>query len=203
VHRSARPALKVRFHWVPAHVGIAGNEAVDARAKEAALGASSALTIPITTFAKPLPTSKAAALAAGAKHFRKRWLSEWSSSPRFAHLSRFDNVTPGKNTEKIYAGLTRPQCSILTQLRTTYIGLNAFLYRFHLGPSPDCPLCLVPETLSHFLLACPKYRRQRLQLIKKVGTACLTLRLLLGAKSDPKPTVAFARNSGRFPRYSL
>ncbi|KAJ7691204.1 hypothetical protein B0H17DRAFT_935288, partial [Mycena rosella] len=30
------PTLKVRMHWVPAHIGIAGNEAVDARAKEAA-----------------------------------------------------------------------------------------------------------------------------------------------------------------------
>jgi hypothetical protein len=47
---------------------------------------------------------------------------------------------------------SRPQCSLLTQLRTTHIGLNAFLYRFHLTgigsrvtSAPDLdlvPLCL-------------------------------------------------------------
>jgi hypothetical protein len=103
----------------------------------------------------------------------------------------------------MYTGLSRPQCSVLTQLRTGHIGLNAFLYRFHLGPSPDCSLCLVPETVSHFLLSCPKLRRQRLELIRKVGTARLSLRLLLGVKSDPKPVLALARDSGRFPRYTL
>ncbi|KAJ6541371.1 hypothetical protein B0H19DRAFT_959096 [Mycena capillaripes] len=40
---------------------------------------------------------------------------------------------------------------------TSHIGLNAFLYRFHLAPSPRCPLCLVPETVPHYLLACPRY----------------------------------------------
>jgi hypothetical protein len=176
---------------------------VDARAKEAALGASTPLTIPIPIFAKPLPTSKAAALAAGAELFRKRWLDEWRSSPRITRLSLFGEATPGKNVERMYSGLSRPQCSVLTQMRTSHIGLNAFLYRFHLGPSPDCSLCLVPETVSHFLLLCLKYRRQRLELILKLGTARLSLRLLLGIKSDPKPALAFARDSGRFPRYAL
>ncbi|KAJ7717254.1 hypothetical protein DFH07DRAFT_722224, partial [Mycena maculata] len=56
--------------------------------------------------------------------------------------------------EKLYDGLSHPQCSVLTQLRTSHIGLNSFLYHFHLGPSPECAHCWVPETVSHFLLAC-------------------------------------------------
>jgi ribonuclease HI len=56
----AHPTLRVRIHWVPAHVGIEGNEAVDVRTKEAAQGASSALASRITPFEHPLPASKAA-----------------------------------------------------------------------------------------------------------------------------------------------
>ncbi|KAJ7659008.1 hypothetical protein B0H17DRAFT_873695, partial [Mycena rosella] len=69
----ARPTLKVRMHWVPAHVGIAGNKCVDARAKQAAQGASSPLTLRIPLFDSPLPTSKAAAIAAGTKAFNVQW----------------------------------------------------------------------------------------------------------------------------------
>ncbi|KAJ7123935.1 hypothetical protein C8R43DRAFT_826177, partial [Mycena crocata] len=72
----------------------------------------------------------------------------------------FDSAKPSNAVSHLYDDLSRPQCSI-TQLRTTHIGLNAFPHRFHLGPSPDCTQCLVPETVSHFLLACPLYRRQR------------------------------------------
>ncbi|KAJ7146533.1 hypothetical protein C8R44DRAFT_574328, partial [Mycena epipterygia] len=68
----------LHIHWVPDHVGIAGNEAVDARAKDAAQGSSSPLSSHIPELDVPLPLSKAAAIAAGAHMFRARWLSEWA-----------------------------------------------------------------------------------------------------------------------------
>ncbi|KAJ6616615.1 hypothetical protein B0H10DRAFT_1799126, partial [Mycena sp. CBHHK59/15] len=100
-------------------------------------------------------------------------------------------------------GLSRPQCSVLTQLRTTHLALNTYLYHFHLAPSPDCVLCLAPETVPHFLLSCPIYHRQRLILIQRLGTARLSLCRLLSAKSEPGPVLGFVRETGRFPRYAL
>ncbi|KAJ7753641.1 hypothetical protein DFH07DRAFT_744246 [Mycena maculata] len=82
----------------------------------------------------------------------------------------------------MYTNLSRPQSSVLMQLRTSHIGLDAFLFRFHLAPSPDCALCLVPETFSHYLLSCLLYRRQRVALISRLGTACLSLWHLIAAK---------------------
>jgi hypothetical protein len=103
----------------------------------------------------------------------------------------------------MYTDLSHAQCSVLTQLRTAHIRLNAFLYRFHLAPSLDCPLCLVPETVSHYLLACPRFRRQCLRLIMKLGSAQLSLRRLLAAKSDHKAVLSFVRDTDRFPRYTV
>jgi hypothetical protein len=103
----------------------------------------------------------------------------------------------------MYAGLSRPQCSVLTQLRTGHIGLNAYLHRFKLAPSPLCPHCGVPESVPHFLLICPAYRVPLLHLMLRVKTARLSLRKLLSSKNDAAPALAFVHATGRLPRYDL
>ncbi|KAJ7750700.1 hypothetical protein DFH07DRAFT_961297 [Mycena maculata] len=153
------------FHSLLSHVGISSNEVVDTRTKEAALGISSSLTIPIPSFSKPLPLSRVAVVVAGAKLLCARWFKERKSSTRYMCLSLFNITTPGKTIERMYKGLSCLQCSVLMQMRTAHIGLNAYLHRFCLAPSPECPLHLVPETVSHFLLMCPRYCWQRLPLI--------------------------------------
>ncbi|KAJ7336856.1 hypothetical protein DFH08DRAFT_964814 [Mycena albidolilacea] len=57
----------------------------------------------------------------------------------------------------------------------------------------------VPETVLHFLLLCPIYRRQRLKLILHLGTARLSLRRLLATKSEHKAILVFTRDTERFP----
>ncbi|KAJ6529337.1 hypothetical protein B0H19DRAFT_908272, partial [Mycena capillaripes] len=69
----ARRTIQLRIHWVPAHVGIDGNETVDACAKAAAHGASSPLATRIKLFESPLPASRAAVIATGTKAFATQW----------------------------------------------------------------------------------------------------------------------------------
>ncbi|KAJ7655889.1 hypothetical protein B0H17DRAFT_956257 [Mycena rosella] len=102
----------------------------------------------------------------------------------------------------MYEGLSRPQCSVFAQLRTGHIGLNAYLFHFHLALSPNCPHCPVPESVPH-LSHCRAHQPHRLRLIHHIGTARLSLKQLLSVKSDPKPVLDFARDTGRLTRYAL
>ncbi|KAJ7153407.1 hypothetical protein C8R43DRAFT_828743, partial [Mycena crocata] len=56
-----------------------------------------------------------------------------------------------------YEDLHRSQCSIITQMRTGHVGLNAYLARFGAVDSSLCPMCREPETVNHFLLACRRF----------------------------------------------
>ncbi|KAJ7620789.1 hypothetical protein B0H17DRAFT_898342, partial [Mycena rosella] len=57
--------------------------------------------------------------------------------------------------------LGHPQCSILIQLRIGHIGLNPYLFRFHLAPSPSCARCNVPESVHHFLFQYSSHHAHR------------------------------------------
>jgi hypothetical protein len=157
----------------------------------------------VKLFDTPLPVCKAAAIAAGSAAFKERWISEWNTSPPRTRLSLFGDTTPCLAISRMYGDLSRPQCCVLTQLHTGHVGLNAYLHRFNLAPSSHCSLCAAPETVPHFLLLCPASRRQRLELILKLGTARLSLKLLLGVKADHKSVLSFVPNTNDLPRYLL
>ncbi|KAJ6493131.1 hypothetical protein C8R45DRAFT_796317, partial [Mycena sanguinolenta] len=80
---------------------------------------------------------------------------------------------------------------------TGHIGLNAFLHRFKLSPSPLCPHCPAQESVPHFLFSCPTHRTHRLRLMTRVGTARLSLRNLLSTKAEATSVLAFVRDTGR------
>jgi hypothetical protein len=126
----------------------------------------------------------------------------YQTASLYARISTFDDATPSKALEKTYVGLSRPQCSFRTQLRTGHIGLNAYLHRFKLALSPLCPHCGVPESVPHFLLICPAHRVARLHHMIRIKTARLSLHTLL-SKNDAAPVLAHIRAMGRLPRYNL
>ena len=56
---------------------------------------------------------------------------------------------------------------IFSQFRLGYIRLNAPLHKRKQVDSHICEHCPVEETITHFLLTCPKYRQQRYTLAHK------------------------------------
>ncbi|KAJ7843579.1 hypothetical protein B0H13DRAFT_2364712 [Mycena leptocephala] len=93
---------------------IAGNEAVDAWVKDAAQGST-------TVLATRIKVSEA---------------SRVGNLTKMSRLTLFDTTTPSNAVARMYEGLSQPQCSILAQLRTGHIGLNAYLHCIQLVPRP-------------------------------------------------------------------
>ncbi|KAJ6032769.1 hypothetical protein N7540_003501 [Penicillium herquei] len=162
----------VTIHWVPAHVGILGNEIADLAAKEAAkdtVGVSSELSSGgprLATTARRLVRDRV----------RARWTLEWSRE-RTGQPNRRLTEVPEKKNLKIFEGLPKHYTSILVQMRSMRIGLKHFLYKIKEADSDECGCGEGSQTPRHVLLQCPKYIDLRETLINK-----------LMAKTDLRPS---------------
>lgn len=70
---------------------------------------------------------------------------------------------PRKGNLRLYQGLTKACCSILTQIRTGKTGLAAFLHRRRVPGvnSPHCPCGQGMETPKHILIHCTRFQEAR------------------------------------------
>ena len=191
---------KTRFVWTPGHEGIDGNERADEEAKRAAQGESSpAKDLPPFLRRKPLPLSVSATRQLLKKKMKQRWQGEWSSSPRFARTKQIDNSLPSDDYLHIIDQLRRNQASILTQLRTGHIPLNAILHRIRRLDTPDCPHCQhgTRETLFHYFLECPHYAGARRQLHARTGRRSSSIPFLLGSRKGIPHLLRYVDNTNR------
>ncbi|KAG0155486.1 hypothetical protein PDIDSM_1063 [Penicillium digitatum] len=124
----------VTIRWIPAHVGVSGNEYADTEAKGAALlGAGIGATTGSGDPGKPTIRLAAAAKRAVRQRVRERWERETTSAPTKRLVQ-----APNKKTLRLYEGLSKPQCAILIQMHR----------------------CLCDEgsqTPKHILMQCPRY----------------------------------------------
>ena len=72
---------------------------------------------------------------------------------------------PGRGNLRLYQGLTKARCSILTQLRTGKTGLAAFLHRRRVpGVGSHAAPVQGAETPKHILLHCERFQDARAEL---------------------------------------
>jgi ribonuclease HI len=186
----------VQVRWVPGHSDVAGNEEVDGEAKAAARG-DSTIKRP-HDLKRPLQHNIAALRAYQKKELvaehHRRITTE--SYRYFNGYCRIDPAASPSQYRKHVRGLTRPQESLLAQLRMGHVGLNAFLFRIKRAETATCPACgNYKDTVAHFLFQCFKYRIARAALPRSART----FEGLLNTRSHLPALFAYVVASGRFP----
>ena len=165
--------MHVTLQWVPAHSGLAGNEAADDAAADL-----DQLSAPID-----LPSAKSGLK----RHAHQEW-EERLKSTRYYTENGPRRVVPGDRL-----GLSLQESVEVARLRTGHSML--LRYRRHkmgLDTEAVCPECeLDDETLSHLLTDCPARAGLRRRVF---GRDDPTVREAL---SDPHSLVDFLRRLGR------
>jgi ribonuclease HI len=152
----------VTVRWIPAHVGIPGNEAADQAAKEATGwredGRSQQPADPPPQL-YPLRTTLRRWCKTQAT---RQWISAWRVEKKGRATYRH-TPTPTKKVLQLHERLNKQESALLVQLRTEKIRLNDFLFNQHVPdiPSPGCSCGERRQTVVHVILRCSKYKDLR------------------------------------------
>lgn len=139
----AAAGVTISFHWLPSHVGIAGNEEADTLAK--------------TAHHPEVPLTRAVAFSDFSRQRLKKLLATVHPDARVAN---------GKGPRLLpEVGLTRRERATLLRLRTGCVWTAARLHAKGRSSSPACERCGDPETLEHLLCACPALAQDRSKVI--------------------------------------
>lgn len=148
IYKMHNLGLTVGFVWVPAHVGVDGNEDADILAKQ---------SLRSQTIEMNIPLSKAEGKAIVKKHMLKVWQEYWDSNDTGRHLYNIQKqVGLGRRL-----GRNRKEEAVITRLRIGHSGLNKALHTIGKHPTGSCAHCNNQESVQHVLLECGEYEEER------------------------------------------
>ena len=137
------------FCWIPAHVGISGNEEADFYAKEAARGRSFQISrVPHHDMKRPIKS-----------YIWRKWQERWSS-PHLVNNKKYRKIRESVEMWSSSFQKDRRVEIVLSRLRMGHTWLT---HKFILegGTAPVCAQCAVPLSVEHILVQCVKYQVQR------------------------------------------
>ncbi|XP_063395680.1 uncharacterized protein LOC134680480 [Cydia fagiglandana] len=152
--------MSLRLQWIPAHIGLSGNEEVDILAKEACTIGSEVYITP--DFTEKLHTYNKKIRGIWKVHFDERckekgiWYRTMQCEP--PHIPWFMN-----------ARLSRKLIKIGLRLRSGHIPLKKFAFMMKKVPSPNCEACNVVEDVQHVLVECVRNEGNRQLLMKSLN----------------------------------
>jgi ribonuclease HI len=154
----------VTVRWIPAHVGIPGNEAADTAAKEATGWRENGRRCPPAATPPKLYPLKSTLRRWCKTQAERAWTAKWRTETKgratYRHTPR-----PTKKVLQLHEGLSKRESALLVQLRTEKIGFKDFLFNRRVPgvTSPRCECGERRQTVAHILLSCRTYRDLRNQ----------------------------------------
>ncbi|KAJ5464873.1 uncharacterized protein N7458_000559 [Penicillium daleae] len=132
-----RQGWQVQFRWIPAHVGVPGNEAAEQAAKEAA---GTNQSTGANTERPPEADSLQTLTATTKSTIRRAMRGEWDTA--------WENAKHGRELFKL-------------GIRTGKIGLRVYLHTINKADSDQCEWGHGPQTVRHVLLECRNWADER------------------------------------------
>jgi ribonuclease HI/exonuclease III len=196
---------RIEVKWISSHSGVLGNERADKMAKEAAEGRANGRADLPHILRRTLPINASASKQEQLERLKRRWREDWTSSPRRERIERIDDTFPFEGYRKRQYGLSREHASLLMQVRSRHLPLNAYLHKIKKAESKHCQACRIEpgdqtpaETIEHFIYNCDAYTDQRKTLIRTIGASGIALKDVMLRKKHMKALAQYITRTGRF-----
>jgi ribonuclease HI len=201
--RTKGTGFAATLRWIPGHKDVLGNELADKGAKEAAVGqVSVSKRLPrFLANGCGIPPSISAVRQAYMDKLTKLWKTRWKKSPRNRRIANIDPDLPSKSSTWKFSFLNKAESSIIVQLHTEHIALNAYLHRIKKSNTDLCPNCReTPETVHHFLFDCMAYGQAQHRRYQVLGRDSDSLRFLLADSKGIEQTILYINRTNRLRR---
>lgn len=156
LHQLERMGVAVTFLWIPAHVGVWGNERADRLAKKALTRSEPEISVHLGRGEMKVLIQR---------EIMKQWQAQWDLERKGRHLHSIQRQV-GKGAR---VGSNRRDEVVMARLRIGHTLLNDTQFRVGRRVSGNCSWCVdEAETIKHVLFECPKFLSERAEWIAEL-----------------------------------